>query len=94
MRYARWKLRSPLVTIAVVTVLCAGAVKWKRYTELSERIAIDSREERLLLDDYRLGLRIRNPCGNHRRRNAALLAVAIERTRRIGRSTRELARIW
>ena len=60
-------------------------MKWKRCATLRERIATYSRDEKLLLDEYHLISRIRNPCGNARRMAAAYLSVAAERRREIER---------
>ncbi len=94
MRYTRWRLNSMLVLVLGIAVVCAGAVKWKRCATLRERIATYSRDEKLLLDEYHLISRIRNPCGNARRMAAAYLSVAAERRREIERCEREIARIW
>jgi hypothetical protein len=94
MRYARWRLRSLLILVAGLSVVCAGHAKWKRYVELRERIANCSREERLLLAEYDQASRLRDPCGNQRRMTAALLAAAAERRHEIERCERDIRRIW
>jgi hypothetical protein len=94
MIHARWRLRSLLILVAGLAVVYAGAAKWKRYAELRERIANDSREERLLLAEYRRASRLRDPCGNQRRMAAAYLSVAAERRREIEGCEREMTRIW
>src|SRR5262249_1787095 len=71
------------VLIAGLAALCAGAVKWRRCAELRKQIAIYTREEKLLLADYRAGVQLPSKCGNYQRYNAACLAVAAERRRRI-----------
>jgi hypothetical protein len=94
MKYARWRLRGPLILIAVVALSCGGAMKWRRYAQLREQIAIASREEKRLMDAYREGLRIRYACGNEHRMQEALLGVAAERRRRIQECERAIRRIW
>ena len=94
MRFARWRLRALLIVVAGFAVLCAGAVKWKRYAELRQRIAMYAREERLLLNEYQSLSRVPQPCGNARQHAKACLAVATERRRLIGDCERELRRIW
>jgi hypothetical protein len=94
MRSARWRLRSLFVTVAVIAVSLAGAVKWRRYSELRDRIATYAREEGLILAEYRQSLRIRRPCGNELRHRAALLGVATERRHRIKECEQAIARLW
>ena len=94
MVHARAGLRVLLILVAGFAVLCAGAMKWRRYADLRERIANYSREETLVLAEYHRAWRIRNPCGNQRRMIAAYLAVAAERRRQIEDCEREISRIW
>jgi hypothetical protein len=94
MRYARWRLKSLLILIAALAMICAGAAKWKRYMELRERIATCLRVEKLLLAEYDQISRLRNPCGNERRMATAYLAVAVERRQEIERCRREISGIW
>jgi hypothetical protein len=97
MRYARWRLRSLLILVAGLTVLCAGVVKWKRFTELRDQIAKLSREENRLLEEYhhcQWMLQLPSPCGNVRRHAEACMAVAAERRRSIEECEREINHIW
>jgi hypothetical protein len=94
MRYARWPLRSLFVIVAVIAVSLAGVVKWGRYSELRDRIATYSREEGLILAEYRQSLRIRRPCGNEIRHRAALLSVAAERSDLIEECEQAIRRVW
>jgi hypothetical protein len=94
MRYARWPLRSLVVMVAVVAVSLAGAMKWRRYAELRDRIATYSREEGQILAEYRQHLRIRRPCGNEIRYRAALLSVATERRHLIEECERAIRGLW
>ena len=94
MRYTRWRFRSLLVTVAIVAVSLAGAVKWRRYAELRGRIATYSREEGIILTEYQQHLKIRRPCGNEIRFRAALLSVAAERRHLIEECERAIRRIW
>jgi hypothetical protein len=94
MRYARWHLRSLLITLAVVAALFAGVAKWRRYVELRDRIATYSREERLILAEYRRTHGVPIRCGNASRYHTALLGVAAERRRLIEECEREIKRLW
>jgi hypothetical protein len=94
MRYARWRLRALLVTVAVVAVSLAGAAKWRRYAELRGRIATYAREEGRILAEYQQHLRIRRPCGNEVRYRALLLRVAAERRHLIEECERAIRRLW
>jgi hypothetical protein len=94
MRFARWRVRGLLILVAGLAVLCAGAVKWRRYAELRRQIANYSGEEKRLMDAYHELSQIRFPCGNVRRRGAAYLAVAAERRRLREECEREIGRIW
>jgi hypothetical protein len=94
MRYARWRLKSLLILVAALALVCAGAVKWKRYIELRERIANCSRQEKLLLAEYQQAVRPRYHCGNERLMAEAYLRVALERRSEIERCRREIMRIW
>jgi hypothetical protein len=80
--------------IAGMAIVCAGAVKWKRYAELRERIAKYSREEKLLRDEYQQRSRLRETCGLARRTTEAYLEVANERRREIESCEQALKRIW
>jgi hypothetical protein len=94
MRYVRWRLKSLLILVVGLAIVCTGAVKWKRYSELRERIAKYSREEGLLRAEFHRVSQLRSPCGNQRRIAAAHLAVAEERRRQIESCERDLRRIW
>jgi hypothetical protein len=94
MTFARWRPRSVLILIAGLSVLCASALKWRQYTELRERIAGYSREEKLFLAEYHRTSRLINPCGNERRRAAAFLSLAAERRHEIESCERDIRRIW
>ena len=94
MTSARWRLRSVLILIAGLSVLCASASKWRQYAELRKRIAGYSREEKLLLAEYQQSSRLIKPCGNERRRAAAFLSLAAERRHEIESCEREIRRIW
>jgi hypothetical protein len=94
MRYARWHLRSLLVVVAGFAVLLAGAVKWRRYSELRKRIAAYSRYESRMLSVYHQDMEIPGRCGNVRMYDAALLAGAEEYRRLREECEREIGRIW
>jgi hypothetical protein len=97
MKYARWRLRSLMILVAGLTVLCGGAVKWRRYAELRDQIAKLSREENLLLEEYHHDqwmLQLPSPCGNVRRYAEACKALAADRRRNIEACEQELNRIW
>jgi hypothetical protein len=94
MRFARWRLRAMLILIAGFAVLGAGAVKYKQYALLRDRIANHSREERRLLDEYQSLSLLPRYCGNQSRLAAAYLAVANERRRLIKDCELEIRRIW
>jgi hypothetical protein len=94
MRFARWRLRAVLVVIASLAVLCAGAVKWRRYAELRDRIAKYWHQEKVLLEEYQSFLRLVYPCGNERRHAEACRNVAAECRRQIEDCEREIWRIW
>jgi hypothetical protein len=94
MPHARWQLRSVLVLVAGLALVCAGGAKWKRYAALRERVEIYSREERRLLDEYQRISRVRSTCGNERRLAAAHLAGAVARRHQIESCEREIRRIW
>ena len=94
MRYARRRLRAPLILIAGLALLCAGAVKWRRYGEIRRRIASYAGEEKRIMDAYYEHSRIRSRCGNERIYIQALLSVATERRRLIEECEREIRRIW
>jgi hypothetical protein len=96
MRYARWHLKSLLVAVAGSAILLAGAAKWRRYSELRERIAAYSREERLLRSRYHRWSTGPQPwrCGNARQQAAASLAGAEEYRRLRQECEREIGRIW
>ena len=66
MRIARWRVRGLLILAAGLAVLCAGAVKWRRYADLRRQIANYSGEEKRLVDAYHELSQIRSPCGNER----------------------------
>jgi hypothetical protein len=61
MIHVRWRLRSLLLLIAGLAVLCAGAMKWRRYAELQKQIATYAREEKLLMAEYEESLRFGSP---------------------------------
>jgi hypothetical protein len=94
MRFALRRLRALLILVACLAALCAGAVKWRRYAELRDRIETYSREERVLLDEYQSISRLPRVCGNQSRLAAAYLGVAAERRRQIEHCEREIRRIW
>jgi hypothetical protein len=95
MRIARWRLRSILIVIASLAVLWAGALKWRRYADLRDRIAKYSEQERLLLEDFRTYERLpRKYCGNELLHAEAIQRVAAERRRWIEACEREIWRIW
>jgi hypothetical protein len=94
MKYARWRFRWLLVAVAVVAVSLAGAVKWRRYAQLRDRIAVYSREEAMIRAEYQRHLKILRPCGNERQYTAALLGVAAERRRLIEECERAIRRLW
>jgi hypothetical protein len=95
MKFARWRLRAVLIVIASLAVFCAGAVKWRRYVLLRDRIASYSRQEQALLDEYQLMSRLpRSTCGNARLQAEAFRAVATKRRRQIEECEREIWRIW
>ncbi len=94
MRRARWRLSGLLILIAGLALLSAGAIKWRRYTQLREQIAIYSRDEKSLMDAYHEGSQLTSMCGNQRRMLAAYLAVAAERRRCIEDCKRAIKRIW
>ena len=97
MKYARWRLRSLLILVAGLTVLCAGAVKWRRYAELRDQIAKLSHEEKRVLEEYhhcQRMLQLPSPCGNVRRYAEACKSVAAERRRSIEECEREINHIW
>ena len=94
MRFARWQLRAVLIAVASLAVLCAGAVKWRRYALLRDRIAKYSKEENRLRAEYQLWTGLSPTCGNPRRQVEAYLAVAEERRRQIEECEREIWRIW
>jgi hypothetical protein len=96
MRLARWRLRAVMIVVASLGVLCAGAVKWRRYALLRDRIALYSEQERRLLDEYEWLSRLswRPGCGNPRRDAEVCREIATERRRQIEACERELTRIW
>ena len=94
MRFARWRLRAVLIVVAGLGVLCAGAVKWRRYAVLCDRIAKYSNEENRLRSEYQLSVGLSRACGNPLRQAEAYLAVAEERRRQIEECEREIWRIW
>lgn len=94
MKNASRRMKGLAILIAGVAVLCAGAVKWKQYTRLRERIAGYAREEKVLLDAYRERSRIRHRCGNELAMLEAYRAVAAERRRQIEECERAIWRLW
>ena len=94
MKFARWRLRTILVVIAGLAVFCAGASKCRRYIDVRNRIASYSREEKALMDEYRLLTRISGYCGNPRQRAAACFRVADEFRCKREACEREIRRLW
>ncbi len=94
MKFARWRLRAVLIVVASLAVLCAGAMKWRRYAVLRDRIARYSKEENRLRQEYQLLVGPLGTCGNPLRQAEAYLAVAEERRRQIEECEREIWRIW
>src|SRR5437588_915258 len=86
MRLSLCRLRMLLILIAGLAVLCAGAVKWRRYVVLSERIATYASLEKRLMDEARMP-----DCLG---RSRACRAVAEEQRRLIEDCEREIRRIW
>jgi hypothetical protein len=83
-----------LVLVVGLALVCAGAVKWRRYAELRQQIARCSREEKRLRAEYDQASRVGAYCGNQRRMAEAYLAVAEDRRREIEACERDLRRIW
>jgi hypothetical protein len=94
MRFGRWRLRAVLIVVASLALACAGAVKWRRYVELRDRIAKCAREERRLRQEYSSLMGLSGTCGNPDRQAEAYLAVADERRHQIEELEREIWRIW
>jgi hypothetical protein len=94
MRLSLRRSRRLLILVAGLALLCAGAVKWRRYVGLRERIATYSSLEKRLMDANYEGARIPVGCANYRKQLSAYLAVAKEQRRLIESCEREIRRIW
>jgi hypothetical protein len=94
MRLSLRRLSRLLILVAGLAVLCAGAVKWRRYVGLRERIATYSSLEKRLMDAYHAEARIPNRCGTSREQLNAYLGVAVKQRRLIESCEREIRRIW
>jgi hypothetical protein len=94
MRHSLRRSSTLLILVAGLAVFCAGALKWRRYVGLRERIATYSSLEKRLMDAYREGARIPNGCGIFRTQLGAYRAVAVEQRRLIESCEREIRRIW
>ena len=94
MRRARWHLRAMLITIATSGVLFVGAIKFRRYRDLRQQIAVYQHDEERLLEAYHEFKRILAPCGNAIRQREAYAATARIMKAEKEKCKRELARIW
>jgi hypothetical protein len=84
-----------LVAIAGVSVLLAGAIKWRRYRDLREQIVRYQRDETALLDAFQQYAHVPLPCcGNVLRARDAYLAAAQIMKRKREQCEREMGRIW